>query len=140
MMKPIELIINDRIYHLEIESNETLLHVLRERLGLNGTKDGCREGDCGACTVLVEGSPFNACLLLAVRMKGKRIETIEGLSKNGLLYPLLVNHQPTSTQTTFTQLYPSTPHLTRRYLTNPSIYGILLRVVWHWAVSVVKTG
>jgi carbon-monoxide dehydrogenase small subunit len=88
MKKTIELFINDRNYKLEVEANEILLDVLRERLGLNGTKDGCREGDCGACTVLVDGLPLNACMLLAIRMNGRRIETIEGLAQEGTLHPL----------------------------------------------------
>ena len=88
MKRSVELLVNGHTYQLEIEANETLLYVLRERLGLKGTKDGCQAGDCGACTVLVDGLTFNACLLLAVRLQGRRIETVEGLTKNGSLHPL----------------------------------------------------
>ena len=84
----VELIINGQSHLLQVEPSESLLHVLRHRLALTGTKDGCRSGDCGACTVLVDGVALNACLLLAVRLNGKRIETVEGLSRDGQLHPL----------------------------------------------------
>ena len=62
--------------------------VLREKLGLTGTKEGCGTGECGACTVLVEGEPVNSCLYLAVRADGKSVLTIEGLAEGGQLHPL----------------------------------------------------
>ena len=85
---PIELVVNHQRYALEVEPGETLLHVLRHRLVLTGTKDGCGTGDCGACTILVDGVALNACLLLAVRLQGKSIETVEGLSQDGRWHPL----------------------------------------------------
>ena len=80
--------VNGADYEVLVEPRETLLQVLREKLGLTGTKQGCDLGDCGACTVVVEGKPTLACLTLAVEMEGKEIFTIEGLSSNGKLNPL----------------------------------------------------
>jgi 4-hydroxybenzoyl-CoA reductase subunit alpha len=73
---------------LAVEAYETLLDVLRDKLRLTGTKKGCNVGDCGACTVLVDGEPMNSCLLLAAEMEGKAITTVEGLAHNGELSPL----------------------------------------------------
>ncbi|MBI2933479.1 MAG: molybdopterin-dependent oxidoreductase, partial [Planctomycetes bacterium] len=69
-------------------SNETLLDVLRDKLGLTGAKKGCEIGDCGVCTVLVDGEPMNACLLLASEVEGREITTIEGLARDGALHPM----------------------------------------------------
>jgi len=80
--------INGEIYEDEIDTRRTLLEVLRENFFLMGTKKGCNEGECGACTVLLDGKPVASCLVLAVEAQGKRIETIEGLSQNGELHPL----------------------------------------------------
>jgi aerobic-type carbon monoxide dehydrogenase small subunit (CoxS/CutS family) len=76
----ITLNVNGQARAVEVEPQETLLHVLRSRLGLTGTKANCEEGECGACTVLVDGRPANSCLLLAARAQGARIQTIEGLA------------------------------------------------------------
>ena len=84
----ITLIINGQTEELLVPSNMTLLHVLREQLGLTGTKNGCEAGECGACTILVDGEPVNSCLALAVELDGREITTIEGLSNNGKLTPL----------------------------------------------------
>jgi len=84
----ISLIINGTEELLQVPSNLTLLHALREKLGFTGTKNGCEAGECGACTVLVDGEPVNSCLVLAVELDGKEITTIEGLSENGQLSPL----------------------------------------------------
>lgn len=88
MNKPVILRINNQEYALEVAPNETLLDVLRDRLGLTGTKMGCNRGDCGACTVLVDGRPVNSCLVLAVRVDGRPISTVEGLAQGEDLHPL----------------------------------------------------
>lgn len=80
--------INDEIYEDEIDIRRTLLEVLRENFGLTGTKKGCNEGECGACTVLMDGKPVASCLVLAVEAQGKIIETVEGVAQNGELHPL----------------------------------------------------
>lgn len=84
----IKLIVNGTEELLQVPSNLTLLHALREKLGFTGTKNGCEAGECGACTVLADGEPVNSCLVLAVELDGKKITTIEGLAENGQLTPL----------------------------------------------------
>jgi carbon-monoxide dehydrogenase small subunit len=81
MKKKLTFTINDEHVELEIESHKTLLEVLREDLGLTGTKEGCGLGACGACTVLIEGLPALSCLTPALEVKNKNISTIEGLMK-----------------------------------------------------------
>jgi aerobic-type carbon monoxide dehydrogenase small subunit (CoxS/CutS family) len=71
-----------------VQSNTTLLTLLREGLGVTGTKNGCATGECGACTVLLNGEPVNACLVLAVEVDGAEIVTVEGLARDGQLEPL----------------------------------------------------
>ena len=88
MKKMITLKVNDQEYDLVIPVNRTLTQVLRENLMLTGTKQGCSLGDCGSCTVLMDGQPVNSCLVLAVEAEGHKIETIEGLSMEGLLHPI----------------------------------------------------
>jgi xanthine dehydrogenase YagT iron-sulfur-binding subunit len=80
--------INGEDYSIELEARESLLDVLRERLGLSGTKKGCDQGACGACTVLVDGERILSCLALAVQVEGRSVTTIEGLSTDGVLHPL----------------------------------------------------
>ena len=72
----------------EVDPRTTLLDFVRDHVGLTGTKRGCDEGDCGACTVLLEGQPVNACLILAAKAHRKRVITIEGLQENGELHPI----------------------------------------------------
>ena len=84
----LSLIVNGHTEELLVSSNTTLLHALRDHLGLMGTKNGCEAGECGACTVLLDGEPVNSCLVLAVELDGREITTIEGLSSNGQLTPL----------------------------------------------------
>jgi carbon-monoxide dehydrogenase small subunit len=84
----IELKVNGEIYELAVEPRRTLLEVLRENLGLTGAKEGCDTGECGTCTVLMEGRPVLSCLILAVESQGKEILTVEGLAKEGHLHPL----------------------------------------------------
>ncbi|MEW6661909.1 MAG: (2Fe-2S)-binding protein [Bacillota bacterium] len=86
--EPICLIINGDSYDLFVPTHRTLLDVLREDLGLMGTKKGCGEGECGACTVLLDGQPVNSCLVLAIQAVGKKITTIEGLASGNQLHPL----------------------------------------------------
>jgi len=88
MKKVITLNVNDQEYDLVIPVNRTLTQVLRENLKLTGTKQGCSVGDCGSCTVLLDGEPVNSCLILAVEAEGRRIQTIEGLAEGGKLHPI----------------------------------------------------
>ena len=88
MKKPVELKVNKHEYLLEIDFHKTLLEVLRGDLGLTGTKEGCDGGECGACTVLVDGDPVLSCLTLAVEAQGKEITTIEGLANGDELDPV----------------------------------------------------
>jgi xanthine dehydrogenase YagT iron-sulfur-binding subunit len=85
---PVQLDVNGRVYPLELEPRVTLLDALREQMGLTGTKKGCDHGQCGACTVLVDGRRINACLTLAVTLGKKRVTTIEGLAAGDQLHPL----------------------------------------------------
>ena len=81
----IALTVNGIQEQVEVPSNMTLLTMLRERLGLTGAKNGCAAGECGACTVMMNGEPVNSCLVLAVEAEGAEIVTVEGLSnENGL--------------------------------------------------------
>jgi aerobic-type carbon monoxide dehydrogenase small subunit (CoxS/CutS family) len=84
----ISLLVNEETVDLEIEPHWTLLEVLREKLGLTGSKEGCGLGSCGACTVLVNGEPVLSCLTLAMEARDRSITTIEGLFKNGKPHPL----------------------------------------------------
>jgi carbon-monoxide dehydrogenase small subunit len=81
----ISLRVNGADEVVEVPSNMTLLIMLREKLALTGTKNGCTAGECGACTVLLNGEPVNSCMILAVEADGQEITTIEGLSKDGQL-------------------------------------------------------
>lgn len=80
--------INGLIYDIPVEPHWTLVYVLREKLGLTGTKLACGNGECGNCTVLVDGKPMLSCLTLAIESEGKEITTIEGLAKDGKLHPI----------------------------------------------------
>jgi aerobic carbon-monoxide dehydrogenase small subunit len=90
MKEVLRLGVNGDPYELLVKPNWTLLDILRDEIGLKGTKEGCGLGECGACTVLMDEKPVNACLTLALQAQGREILTIEGLSKNGLLDPLQV--------------------------------------------------
>ena len=93
---PIALTINGATHRIELDDPRvTLLDLLRERLFLTGTKKGCDRGQCGACTVLLDGRRVNACLVLAVAHDGATVLTIEGLAQNGALHPVqqaFINH------------------------------------------------
>jgi len=89
-IKVIHMVVNGQDREIEVRSNELLADVLRERLGLTGTKIGCEAGECGACTVLINGKPTLSCLTLAIECEGKEILTIEGIgdAAKGELHPL----------------------------------------------------
>jgi carbon-monoxide dehydrogenase small subunit len=88
MKKLIQMTINDQAYEVAVAPNKTLADLIRYDLGLTGTKKGCDTGDCGACTVILNGDPVNSCLVLAVQADNAVIETIEGLSTDDGLHPL----------------------------------------------------
>lgn len=88
MKQKVKLIVNEQEYEFFIEPHKTLLDVLRDDLGLTGTKRGCDSGQCGACTVLVDGEPILSCITLACEVDGRTIRTIEGVAKDGELHPL----------------------------------------------------
>lgn len=88
MLCKISFTINGEPITLEVDPKMTLLRLIRDKLRLTGTKEGCGRGDCGACTVLVNGYAVNSCLILAPQVNGKDILTIEGLAKDGKLDPL----------------------------------------------------
>ena len=82
------LLVNGEDFEVSVPAYRTLLEVLREDLGLTGTKHGCELGECGACMVLLDGEPVNACLVLAVECEGRSVETIEGMTNGTELHPL----------------------------------------------------
>ncbi|NIV29560.1 MAG: 2Fe-2S iron-sulfur cluster binding domain-containing protein [Anaerolineae bacterium] len=84
----ISVTINGTIEQIDVHPNLTLLQMLREKLALTGTKNGCEAGECGACTVLVDGEPVNSCMMLAVEVNGREVLTVEGLAPQGQLSPL----------------------------------------------------
>jgi carbon-monoxide dehydrogenase small subunit len=84
----LKMVVNGKSVEVKVDPTWTLLYVLREELKLTGTKKGCEKGDCGACTVLLQGKPVNSCLVLALQAEGKEIETIEGLGQADDLHPL----------------------------------------------------
>ncbi|MCP4347583.1 MAG: (2Fe-2S)-binding protein [Desulfobacterales bacterium] len=88
MKKIISLNINDKDYEVAVEPNQTLVNLLRYQLGLTGTKKGCELGDCGSCTVIMDGKPVNSCLVLAMQAQGRKITTIEGLETKDGLHPV----------------------------------------------------
>ena len=88
MKTVLHLKVNDEEYEVEVEPQEILLDVIRDKLNLTGTKRGCDTGDCGACTIIMDGKAVNSCLVLALEADGKEILTIEGLAKKGQLHPL----------------------------------------------------
>ncbi len=88
MKKLIRVTVNDVKYEVAVKPNQTLVDMIRYDLGLTGTKNGCGEGDCGACTVILDGSPVNSCLVLAMQADGRTITTIEGVEGKDGLHPL----------------------------------------------------
>jgi len=88
MKKEITLKVNSNSYNMTVDTRMTLLEVIRDKIGLTGTKEGCSVGECGTCTVLMEGKPIYSCLMLAVDAEGKEILTIEGLADFEGLHPI----------------------------------------------------
>ncbi len=84
----ITITINGEAEQVDVPSNLTLLQMLREKLAFTGTKNGCMAGECGACTVLLDGEPVNACMVLAVECDGQEVVTVEGLAQDGVLDPV----------------------------------------------------
>jgi len=87
-MKRIKVTVNGILYELSVQPWETLLDVIREHLGLTGTKEGCGLGECGACTIIMDGKTVNSCLVLAVEADSRVITTIEGLANGDELHPI----------------------------------------------------
>ncbi|MBM4337946.1 MAG: (2Fe-2S)-binding protein [Deltaproteobacteria bacterium] len=84
----IKFTLNGKMIEVETPAHWTLLRLLREKLGLTGTKEGCGIGECGACTVLLDNIPVNSCLILAPKVEGRSVETVEGLGSKDALHPL----------------------------------------------------
>jgi carbon-monoxide dehydrogenase small subunit len=88
MKYPLSLILNGVPVDALVKPTDTLLDVLREKLGVTSPKRGCDTGECGSCTVLLDGEPIRSCLTIALTVAGRKVETVEGLTKNGKLHPL----------------------------------------------------
>ncbi len=88
MKQLITLVVNGEPREVLVKPNDTLLNILREKLGMTGAKHGCDTGKCGSCTVLLDGKPIRSCLTLAISVRDKEITTIEGISRNGDLHPI----------------------------------------------------
>jgi len=88
MKHMLRLTVNDQVHEVAASPNATLLDLLRRELSLTGTKHGCGEGDCGACVVLLDGLPVNACLVLALECEGRTVLTIEGVAQGNRLHPV----------------------------------------------------
>ncbi len=84
----LKLTVNGQLHRLEVDHSKRLLDVLREDLNLTGTKEGCGEGECGVCSVILDGKLVNSCLVLALQANGKTVLTVEGLAEDGELHPL----------------------------------------------------
>ena len=84
----VDFTVNGELYELAVEPNLLLIEILRDKLGLTGTKHSCGVGNCGACTVLADSEPVLACMTLAMSVRGKEILTIEGLATNGVMHPI----------------------------------------------------
>jgi len=87
--------VNGEFEQVDVPSQMTLLQMLRDKLALTGTKNGCNAGECGACTVMVDGEAVNSCMVLAVECQGANVVTVEGLAKDGVLDPVqqaIINH------------------------------------------------
>lgn len=87
-MKDIHLTVNGKEFNVSIDENMRLIDLLRDELGLIGTKEGCGEGECGACTIIMDGETTNSCLVMAFQAAESNILTIEGMEKDGVLHPI----------------------------------------------------
>ena len=88
MKHDITLTVNGQRYDVSVEPRKTLLALLRDQLALTGTKEGCSTGDCGACTVIMDGDTYTSCLVLGVEADGREITTVEGIAEGGKLHPV----------------------------------------------------
>ena len=88
MKRELRITVNGDEHHLFVDTRRTLLEVIRDEIGLTGTKNGCGAGECGACTVQLDGEPVNSCLVLAHEAEGRKVTTIEGLARGGVLHPV----------------------------------------------------
>ena len=88
MSQRMSIIVNDKEYVVDVEGHTTLLQLLRDQLGLMGAKEGCGQGECGACTVLLDGEPVTSCLVLVLQAAGRKVTTIEGLAADGEIHAL----------------------------------------------------
>ena len=88
MKRVLSFTLNDDPVEVVVKDNMTLLDLLRDKLGLTGTKKGCEQGECGACTVMLDGLPVNSCCTLAVECEGRNVVTVEGIAKGGKLHPI----------------------------------------------------
>ena len=88
MKHDISLTVNGQHYDVSVEPRKTLLALLRDQLHLTGTKEGCSTGDCGACTVIMDGDTYTSCLVLGVEADGREITTVEGIAEDGKLHPV----------------------------------------------------
>lgn len=88
MKRVLSFTLNDDPVEVVVNDNMTLLDLLRDKLGLTGTKKGCEQGECGACTVMLDGLPVNSCCTLAVECEGRNVVTVEGIAKGGKLHPI----------------------------------------------------
>lgn len=89
-MKNISFILNGKMVNVEVEDNETLLHMVRERFSLKSVKEGCSIGECGACTVLIDDEPHYGCLTLASKVHNRKVKTVEFLGDEDSLHPLQI--------------------------------------------------
>lgn len=87
-MVNISLTVNEKVFEVSVNEDLRLIDLLRDELGLIGTKEGCGEGECGACTVIMDGETVNSCLVMAFQANGSKILTIEGMEKEGRLHPI----------------------------------------------------
>lgn len=136
MKQLVRLSINGELHEVYVPIQKTLLEVLREDIGLTGTKHGCELGECGMCTVLIDGEPILSCLALPIEYQGRDIRTVEGLADNGVPHPLQVSFAELNAAQcgyctpamlmTAKSLLDENPHPTREEIRN-ALAGVLCR-------------